>query len=466
MGRVKEYVDKPCESSTMGSSPFGNWYHNGEYDYAISVTENLLLGYGVTLTNGTELTSDDFHMEDLREIYNRLCYDCTKPTYRDFNVAYGRKTHTEIPIWSKIVKSPYVASVTNYGQVFESLVCELYNKGCSEEVIHNWCNNHCVSFTECAHWIDNSIRSYEIVSSTWNTEQWTAYHINGSIDYTQSPQRDIISLFKGKSYAECVRWDMPDLYCGKQKDKWNPADILLMVNGIEDYDLIGELSEAVGSDKKNEVLRRYIEYGAVIPISLKAVDEVSAMYAHNIDDRWGCRKSTEDVKDIYLRVAKSYKENEMTGSLVMYSLTDADNGRECMVQFRSKDAVHGNLSVEAKDDKGLAHLGKGTAEIKNALGVGSGNGYYVTFTDNAQLQEALYQSGFRAEDNTAMDLTGMPDDLYQRPCFRGFFGLLNAYKETFSEETEGRSDAEIARMFGEFCWRKCVDCIGSYYILK
>ena len=119
----------------MGSSPFGNWYHNGEYDYAISVTENLLLGYGVTLTNGTELTSDDFHMEDLREIYNRLCYDCTKPTYRDFNVAYGRKTHTEIPIWSKIVKSPYVASVTNYGQVFESLVCELYNKGCSEEVI-------------------------------------------------------------------------------------------------------------------------------------------------------------------------------------------------------------------------------------------------------------------------------------------------------------------------------------------
>ena len=81
----------------------------------------------------------------------------------------------------------------------------------------------------------------------------------------------------------------------------------------------------------------------------------------------------------------------------------------------------------------------------------------------------MSENGFK--DSQKHIIEDIPDkiknvDLYNRVCYQGFCGVFEKYKTTFKKELNGKSKDDIIKLFTEFIYLACVDCPGSYYIIK
>lgn len=370
------------------------------------------------------------------------------------------------------------------GQMFESCVCYMFNN--EKYDIDEWAEFMQISNTqskEFESWVESSEKSVELIKNLIsnhlkeNPKDYIAYHVDGD-DYKLPQNHDkysiLAKIFRGKPAIKEINKSASNIYSGggKSKDKWNPADIVL-VKKIKDDDLEMILStlKTKGLDGKqfNAKLVELLGSNILLPISLKKVTKNSGkVYGHNIDNGIELDKHKIDLSYIQLGGSKN-KTNDDRGIMVIFGVnTDLDEKTE--IQFRRSTNNNPSLVIELRLESKMARGGKGLERCKDVLGI-KDNSYLnkVNLSSNDDLISFFEKHGFK--DNSKTIINSVPDklkefDLYKRICYKGFCGIFELYLEKNSEQLKGKSNDEIIQLFTEFIYLCCVDCPGSYYIIK
>lgn len=446
------------------------WEHRGAYDYPVALIDDIIKNRKVVLGAKGDRTIDlDLSADDIEQLQNIKANVRKDNALSDFD-ALAKKLGFS---FRDVYKGSYSGHTGRgmEGQIFESLVCYLFNH--QDGDIQKWYDKFGVD--KNAMWEDNTVRSAEIIrkfmdKNYGNANSYVALHVDGqNFDTYGDTLLKLAGIFKGKSGLASVigKKNADDMYDVDSKDKWNPADIVLFRKDPKAWeqtlaDIVAGNSGAIA----NDILVAKLGDGLIIPISLKAIDENGKIYGHNIDTAEFM--DSHEIVLTKLQLGKKYDKGT-TGNFIVIGITE--DGVPADIQVRAQ-VGNDNLSIEAKLQSGKARGGKGITVVKKALGI-KNNSYYASFEDNDELFEEFAKYGF--VDENGKDITKCPDslkniDLYNRTCYRGFFGLLRLFEQEVKSNPKLKSsygkDDNLLLNFTKFLWNACTECPGSYYILK
>lgn len=446
------------------------WEHRGKYDYSAALINDILKNKTVVLgvkgdkTIELQLTQDD--IETLEDIKKNIQKDDALQRFDAVAEKYGFN-------FRMVYKGKYSGHTGRgmEGQIFESLVCYLYNHPDAD--IQKWYDKFGVGENET--WEENAVRSADIIRKFIdkqynNANNYVALHVDGqNFDTYGDNYLKLVGIFQGKSGLAALigKKNVDDMYDVDSKDKWNPADIVLLKK--DPQSLQKTLDDIVAGNSgtiANNILVAKLGDGLIIPISLKAIDEHGKIYGHNIETAEFM--DSHEIVLTKLQLGKKYDKGT-TGNFIVIGITE--DGVPADIQVRAQ-VGNDNLSIEAKLQSGKARGGKGITVVKKALGI-KNNSYYINFKNNNELFEMFADYGF--VDENGKDITECPEnlknvDLYNRTCYRGFFGLLKLFEQEVKSnpklKTSYGKDDNLLLNFTKFLWNACTECPGSYYILK
>lgn len=449
------------------------WSHGGYYDYPIMLIDDMISSNRVLLGKRGEknielkLSQDDIN--ELKDIQTHVKDENALTRFNELTNKFGFK-FTDV---YKGKFSGYTGGQST-GEIYESLVCYLFNNPSAN--IDDWIKRFNAIKSEF--WINNSKKSAQIIrvfmnNKYHNSNDYVALHINAkNYDTFDDVMLNIAKIFTGKTGLSKIidKTNVSDFYDGRYKDKWNPADIVLLkkdTNALKK--VLDEIIIGNSGTTTNNILVRELGNGLIIPISLKAIDERNAkIYGHNIADAEFMDK--HEIKLTYIQLGQDYTSHSKTGSF--YDIGITENGVNARIQIRAQAKENDNISVEVHTQSGKARGGKGLEVIKRALDL-SDNSYYHEFSNNDELFKEFKKYGFL--DKNGYKIVECPQnlenvDLYNRTCYKGFFGLLEKFQKEVKQNPKlnskyGEGD-NLLLNFTKFLWDACTDCPGSYYILK
>ena len=453
-----------------------------DYKYTKGLIDALINGHEIKLGekgekgvfNAKDL--DDDTIEELQELQSKL-NNGSDINIKDFNLAI-QKTKLKYTSFFKGQFSGYEGQTL--GQMFESCTCYMFNY--ENYDINKWAEFMKIdpNNKEFKSWEESSIQQVKLFKNyikehlKENPNDYIAYHVDSN-DYNLPEGADkyliLAKIFKGKIEIEKINKNAKDIYTGKNKgkDKWNPADIVI-IKKISDNDLsliIKALQQCVNGDAFNAKLVELLGSNIVLPVSLKKISKDSGkIIGHNIKNAKELDEHKIDLS--YIRLGDRYKSNDDKGSMVVFGVnTDLDEKTE--IQFRRSTNAQPSLVIELMLQSKMARGGKGIAMAKQKLGIPNNNSYFMEFKSNDELFNYLNENGFK--DSSKHIIEDIPEkikniDLYNRICYKGFCGIFEKYKTVFKKELNGKSKDDIIKLFTEFIYLACVDCPGSYYIIK
>lgn len=446
-----------------GAFTGGDWVgiHVKDWHYPKQVIHDLLTGKPVKLQSGGELTLDDFDKTKLADLASKLEKTPELTSKLDFADAYigGQISKKKNP-WHAIDKMPYSNSISNsLGENAESLVCYLFNNGITGENIEKWSNQSKIKLDDL--YIKSCKEIVKLLQSKWNSSDYEAVHVDGK-DYDtdlNNYSKYIAMIFKSKkSGAKVLGFNINDLY-SSSKDKWNPADIILIYkpNLEKTWLRLQEIAKdgVQGSygEPLNVVLSKLCYEEEVIPISLKKCIKEPRIFSH-------CAYNEEaaDITNVEtLSIASRYVKDKANGSIYIIALTGEND--TCTIQFRTQDRNDNNLSIESYLQSKSARGGKGLTVVKSALGIKRGQAYYAKVNSNEELKDEFQKMGFEIKLSKNIDKITPP--LYKRTCCIGLLGLLQKYKKF----VESLGDTYTPVKASEFFWAACCTCPGSYHVV-
>lgn len=444
-----------------GSFKGGDWIgvHIKDYHYPKQVIHDLLTGKSVKLEGDGEITLEDFDKAKLEALASKLERNPELTTYLDFNDTYvGDKIPKKKNIFLAIDKIPYSKGTSNsLGENAESLVCYLFNNGSTDETVEKFTQKSGIKFDDV--YIKSCKAIVQLLHSHWKNSDYQAVHVDGK-DYDSDINqysKYISMIFKSKALGKKVLgFSIDDLYSGK-KDKWNPADIILIKNDtvndswLKLQEVAKDGAAGVFGEPLNTVLSTLCNSEDVIPVSLKKCLGTPKLISHCVHD-----EDALEILDTNIKLASTYAKDKKNGSIYLISLTS--NKDSCVIQFRTQDANNNNLSIESFLSSKSARGGKGLSVIKNALGLKNNSDYYAKVDSNEKFIKELKKYGFEIKATPkAVDKLNPP--LYQRTAAIGLLGLIQKFKKF----VESQGDTYNPERFAEFCWQACSSCPGAYY---
>lgn len=449
-----------------------SWQHEEKYDYPVALISDILANSKVAIgKNGEEIIDLDLRPEDreeLADIQSHVRDDNAMERFNSLMSKFGVS-------FTNIYKGKF-SGQSGKGSIFESLVCYLFNHPDGD--ISKWAKTFNAPNIDA--WINNSIRSAKIIRDFIDTnygsaDKYVAIHVDWkNFDKYSDLIMDIASIFRGKGPKGLggiigVK-NASDLYDGSHKDKWNPADIVLIKNDRAALEkTYADIIAGKSGTATNSILVTKLGEGLIIPISLKKIGEDGKIYGHRIGNADDMEKHEITLTKISLgtRYGKG-----LVGNLIVIGITADNVPSNVEIRAQTGSSGHDDLSIEALGASGKAREGKGISVVKRALGI-KDNSYYANFADNDALFKKFEEYGF--VDKNDNPIKKCPDklakvDLYKRTCFRGFFGLLALFEKQVESNPElkssyGKGD-NLLLNFARFLWNSCTDCPGSYYILK
>ena len=433
--------------------------------------------------SGKQLTKDtkeqlQKYFEKINNINSDINTNICRELYKEFN---NILTNGNINLnYSSFFKGQFSGyEGQTMGQMCESLCCYIFNN--KNYNINEWCKfmNIDPTMYELQSWHESEKKSVELIKSLLNElnenpSNYFAYHVDGNnFDLPEDAKQYLVlsDIFKGKNEIIKINPNAKDIYSGgnKTKDKWNPADIVIIKKiSKNELDLVlTSLQECVDGKAFNAKLVQLLGSNIIIPISLKKITKDSGkIYGHNV-----ANAKELDIHKIdlgYIKLGEKFKENDDKGVMMVFAVnTDLDEKTE--IQFRRATNKNPSLSIEVRLASKLARGGKGVEMCKQKLGIPKDNSYFKTFNSNEELYQYFKDNGFK--DSSKHLISDIPDnlkkyDLYNRVCYRGFCGLFDKYKKYYENDLKNKSKDEIIKLFIEFVYLSCVDCPGSYYIIK
>lgn len=358
------------------------------------------------------------------------------------------------PKFNKIFKGKY-SGVDKEGQsdgeVAESLVCYLYNNKPDENSFNKWIELSKVQLGDI--WKLSSFKTVRKMYELWpKSEGYVAIHTDGNDKCNIDDKiKNIAKLFKSKKEASVICHNrVNDMYPGTKKDKWNPADIILVnKNKIEEiYDVLD--NEIGNGEALNSFLALSCRNKSIIPISLKQVGKEAHVVSNHVNDN---DELPKNFTDVFLSVGKGFKQNTPIGSILLKAKNDEGNVNQ--IQFRSQTSSINNINIEAKISS-TARGGKGISIIKQALKLGKTNDYYINSNSIKELENNLKNIGINVTIDSSLE--EVKPFIGTRPCFAGFIGIANKYKEQ-------NKDTYTPENLFKFIWISCTKCPGTYYII-
>ena len=451
------------------------WKHRGAYDYPVALISDILSTGKVSMGNkGDESIDLDLSAKDKKELADIQSHVTDDNAMERFDSVMSKFGVS----FTKIFKGKFSGHSGRgmEGQIFESLVCYLFNDPNGD--INKWLDKFKAPNSDM--WIDNSINSAKIIRSFIDTnygsaDDYIAIHVDGeNFDQYSKLILDIASIFRGKGKnglgALIGIKNASDLYNGSSKDKWNPADIVLIKNDPAALqDALDAIIAGNSGTATNSVLVTKLGEGLIIPISLKKIGDSGKIYGHHIDNAEFMDE--HEITLTKIKLAKRYSKG-ITGNFVVIGITEDGVPSEIEIRAQTGETGHDNLSIEVVNASGKSRGGKGISVVKKALGI-KDNSYYANFADNDELFKKFEKYGFVDENDKPIDecpANLSETDLYKRTCFRGFFGLLETFEKQVKNNPKlkssyGKGD-DLLLNFTQFLWNACTDCPGSYYILK
>lgn len=472
MKNLTEYLKEISDDNTImraheiSESKFDSksWNHYDNYLYAQNIVDDLLKDVPVKSFYGDDFRKADFDETKLLVLQRKLSGNHPEETKAiDLNDAYVGKYIDRYKIKSNgkpnkilfydIQKSYYSGKIHTEGVMAESLVCYLFNKGNIDNNFNEWNNKSNANLNES--YKKSSMAIVDCINkNSWNNTEYVAVCINGNqVDDVDQKYEDFAKIFKSKKEAKTVLgYDVSDLYVSR-RDKWNPADILLIK--MVDVDNSLEKLKDVTEDKNNngtnngELLNNYLAELCVdmkvIPISLKKCNEPQLHFINN-----GESIDKYDIDNVTISLASRYVNDKNNGTIYIYL---GSNNNLPYIQIRSQNNNYNNISIEAKNSKNTAKMGKGIDIIKRRLNL-IGNSYYVDLKSNEEIVKEFekYDFNIKIDNNDNRQL-------YNKTCFKGLLGILKKYKEEHKNDYTKEN-------FGEFLLMSCVVCPSTYYIVS
>jgi len=405
--------------------------------------------------------------------FNEIFKTIKKDSYTIYTTEDGQEEANNQNIdnlWSKIYKGTYsgkVAASATYGQIFESLVCYIYNYG-EDANVEEWANDFKVDNTNISYggWIKSSQISANLLKKYFKSN-YIAYHVDGhdKLNGADKKYLDICKLFSGKEGINEVlgkndKWN--NIYEGSKKDKWNAADIVLVNKNLDLAETLKYFKKDVDGKILNTKLVEYTLNKSILPISLKKIDENGHIYAHNIKSNEEFENDRYNISNVKIQFGKTYETGPdvLSGNFVL-------DGDTVDIQIR-KQASGDNLSIEAKlSSNKNARGGKGISVIKSDLDIKSNEDYYAKLSSNDDIIKNFKAIGIKFEKSDLSDFEKISkkySDLYKRICYKGFIGLADKWKKEKHKNDNWNNDMLIE--FVQYIWDSCTECPGSYYIIK
>lgn len=432
-----------------------DWNYNN-YNYPIMILNKLLSKEGY-LYLGIEGKKDklDFDCSKISDKteneLKHLLSNIKNVDENDFNKImepYGVR-------WRKINKGQLTGKTAGQssGEAAETLVSYLFNEGPSQENIDKWKSSKSdigQQWYSIASKIVNFLYKYTFAGKKWNNDNFIAVHVDGNdVDKIDDKFTNIAKLFKSKKNASAIIGkNMNNMYSGNKKDKWNPADILLIDKSRID-DIYDSLKGIGDGESLSSYLAKATKEGIIIPISLKATNN-PIISMHNILDDEG----QDEFTNCTIISGQSYEQGNYNGSNYII----ASNGdQQAKIQFRRQTGKNNNLSIEAQiPGNKSARFGKAISSMKFALGIKNDNSYYAKIDSIDDMKKRFKDAGFDIKNIKNDNKIDPP--LYKRACFCGMLGMIEIYKKKLG------SDYTPEKFF-EFCWINSTQCPGSYFII-
>ena len=465
-----------------------SWAHEGKYDYPVALIDDILNTGKVAMEDhGEQIIELHLSNKDRKELEDIKSHVKDANAMERFDILMSKFGVS----FKKIYKGKFTGQ-SGKGSIFESLVCYLFNY--PEGNISDWFK--AFNAPNDTGWIDSSIKSAEIIrefinkhSEYGSADDYIAIHVDGKDLIKEKPAdldliMDIASIFKGKGPKGLGGFfkkygnknaisakNASDLYNGTKKDKWNPADIVLIKkDNIKLEEIRDEIIKGGTGTATNNILVAKLGEGLIIPISLKKIDKKGgAIYGHHIGEADEMKK--HEITSTKISLAARYSDG-LTGNLLVIGISEGGNPpSQVEIRAQTGSSGHDDLSIEALSASGKAREGKGISVVKDALGI-KDNSYYANFANNEELFNEFAKYKFIDENNKPIDKCPAEfarKDLYKKTCFRGFFGLLelfNAQVKSNPKLNKSYNNADTLLDFAQFLWNSCTDCPGSYYIVK
>lgn len=422
------------------------------------------------LDDGGSIKVSDFNIKKIQNIYNNI----ETSSENDFNNAYNIKTKKNI--WRNLFKGDFSGHETKGGmdgQIYESLVCYIYNNNLKYD-LETWKTTMKLSDTN-----DKWIKSSELLASfitkqkengyKWTPNNYVACHVDGNnIGIDDYKDEIIISkIFASKKNAtKIIGVDCNDLYNGNSKDVWNKADIVLIKKG-EAKNIIQTLKAQVSDGQSlNGTLIQMLYDGLIIPLSLKAVGDADKIHLSTFNINKDKEASEYIISDVEISFADKYEPNKNTGNINIKCTLE--NGSKKWVVFKKK--ANGNdrtnlVTIETKSPGGKAQEGKATSTIMSALNIKDNNFIIPEESKIFNIDdviEILKGYKFKVTKIDSVKNYIKSDDecpIYKRPCIAGLLGILDAYHKLKNKNiTE-----DFPKEFANFCILSSIYGSGAYY---
>ena len=431
-------------------------YLKHNFKYAKAVIADLLagndIGLGVHNDKIVELDS-----EDVEQFNNDYSEENFPTTSAEFNAMISK--YKSFPKWNTICKDKYSGKTSNTkGQRAEGLVCYMFNEANAD--VEAFKNEMMPDLDDV--WIDSSRWTVDFMNKQkgvsgieWSRDNYIACRVDGGdfrLDGKNSFAVEVTSIFSGtKAMKKVFGINCNDLYSGS-KDIWNKADIVL-VHKEMGKTLIDEIKDKgiANGEMLNTCLIEYTKQGAIIPISLKMLENENA-HLSSVNIVKG--EPVDMIKSVkHVKLADRY-DTKFTGNVDI--VCEDFDGKEILITFRSDTNGKNGLSVEPKENGGSARFGKAVAIIRGILGLKKQDFYVVKDSNDAAITE-IKNYGFDVFFKPKSNYDSIEPPFRERACCAGFLGVLKAYHE----KTKEPIDKDFPVKFANFCMFCAVGLSGK-----
>ena len=431
-------------------------YTKHDFKYAKGVINDLLNSPTILLGNNgeTEHQLDPADQEEFKAEYDPNSFPKTAKEFDAMTAKYS-----SFPRWNTIFKGKYSGKVTNTkGQRAEGLVCYMFNEANAD--VEAFKNEVMPDLDDA--WVQSSQWTVEFMNKQkgvagidWTSDNYVACRVDGGdfrLDSKYSFAAEVTSIFSGtKAMKKIFGVNCNDLYSG-QKDIWNKADILL-VHKEMGKTLIDEIKDKgiANGEMLNTCLIEYTKQGAIVPISLKQLENPNAHLSSVNLVKGEPVDMIESVK--HIRIADRYA-NQYTGNIEI--VCNGVDGKEILITFRSDTNGKNGLSIEPKENGGAARFGKAVAIIRGILDLKKQDFYIVKNTNEDALKE-FKNYGFDVFFKSKSNYDTVEPPFRERACCAGLLGVLKAYHE----KTKEPIDKDFPVKFANFCMFCAVGLSGK-----
>lgn len=430
-----------------------NDYSKYNWKYVIAVINDIIDNDGEVKIgdHGEEKIKLNYDKEKLNNLRNKLDQNLDNPDVSDTN-EFNDCFNNEKSVWGKIFKGTYSGHVNGVsGQIYESLVGYFYNFGIDADP-NKWLKTSGQS-NLLIDWVESCKESAKLLSINWKNDDFKCLHIDGHNETIKLDEIDkyIVDLFSFKKDNK-VGGILKKVY--KRKDKYNPADIILITKDDDKkktiYEQLNNIKltndDSTPLEKINSLLFDAIIDESLIPISLKKIKKDNGIIVgHNIDNK----PKSYVPNTVHLELFKSSKESN--DSKTMWVNAKSDSG-DYKIQFRTQ-ANSNNPSIELKLSN-LARGGKGISILKSRLMIE--NDDYLN-NDFTELWKAIQE--FITIDPEEIDY----NRISEKSAYKCFMGLYVKYIKLYNHN---KITKESFYDYITMVYSACYDCDGAYYIIQ